>query len=225
MIRQVLIGLGVLSVLGCGAQQTEPVDPAAPTEDDSAQNLQIESGGDVELVGSSAEQEAAKPQPAPAALAVRYHVAPEGLRVVVSGVVFEPRATPVRIGAGWGVKIDVHAQAEDDGPHVLFSPDQGPMAFYAVVERGGSVEKLGDERQGRGEQSVTADGVDFSRTWPGDMPMKPLRAGQKLELQVGLWGVGTSAVAHRPLRGFFTLKMVAGTAQPQPIISPPGTAE
>ncbi len=162
----------------------------------------------------------------PPPLEVRYHVSTEGLRVTVSDIEFVPRATPVRVGRGWGVRIDVAARARDHQPHVLFTPDQGPLAFFAIVDRGDRKEEHGDERRGQGEEFVTEDGIQFSRTWPGDTGQAPLLAGQQLELQVGLWGVGESMLRHRPLKGFFTVKMVGGTdgAEPQASLHPPSTA-
>jgi hypothetical protein len=45
-----------------------------------------------------------------------------------------------------------------------------------------------------------------------------------LTLDVGLWGLGRSADARRPVRKFFMLKMVAGN-KPQPVIQPPASVQ
>ncbi len=219
-----------LSAASCGsspppsaASATDGAEPAASDEPSNAVTAETRSapeGGDETVALDPETDEAELPPP----LEVRYHVSSEGLRVTVSEVEFIPRATPVRVGAGWGVKIDVSARARDDQPHVLFRPEQGPLAFFAVVNRSGKKEERGDHRRGQGEEYVTENGIEFSRTWPGNMGMQPLAAGEQLELQVGLWGVGKSMTRHRPLKGFFTVKMVGGS-QAQAVVSPPSTTQ
>ena len=224
------LGIGASA---CGGAPPPPAtsvpEPAEPSASASPEDAEPRATPGEALTKPTAGDEPAAlesdtDEPEPPPLEVRYHVSQEGLRVTVSGVEFIPRATPVRVGSGWGVKIDVQARARDDLPHVLYEPDQGPLAFFAIVERNGTKEERGDQRQGQGEEYVTTDGIEFSRTWPGDMGMKPLAAGERLELQVGLWGVGKSMTRHRPLKGFLTVKMVGGS-KPQAVVSPPSTAQ
>ena len=66
-------------------------------------------------------------------------------------------------------------------------------------------------------------GIEFTREWPGKAG-KALAAGQSLELQVGIWGVGQNSTELRPVRQFCLVKMKAGNKTPQPVLMPPGTA-
>lgn len=232
MLKRTVACVGMsLGLCACGGSTPpastadEAVPPAADTTAAPAADEAAPPTAAPAEEGAAAEHAAdADADAEPAPLEVRYHVSPEGLRITVSGIEFVPKATAVRVGNGWGVKLDVEARAQDGETHALFSPEQGPLAFHASVTRGGAKEQLGDQRKGDGEQYVTDDPLTFSRTWPGDMAIKPLAAGDQLELQVGLWGVGKTVARHRPLKAFCTVRMVGG-AKPQPVLSPPGTAQ
>ena len=103
---------------------------------------------------------------------------------------------------GWGVKVKVYASVDGRQSHKLLNPKNGPLAFAGKVDRGGNVEQLGDERAGDEEKELREKAIEFSREWPGKTGAKPLTAGQKLELQVGLWGVGADSLSLRPVRQF-----------------------
>ncbi len=61
----------------------------------------------------------------------------------------------------------------------------------------------------------------LERRWPTKASDKPLGAGDKLELQVGLWGIGADAKSRRPLKKFFIVTMVVGKGEPRPLVAPP----
>jgi hypothetical protein len=221
-----VVALGVSS---CGAG-TEPASSVDSTSSDPAPAAEA-------VPEAPAEPAAAESKPAPEAESdaeqapaeqkareVTYTQSPEGLKIEVAGVRFVATADPVRAGGGWGVKVKVVATAQDSKPHQLLSPKNGPLAFAGKVDRGGKVEQLSDERSGDEEKAVAEKGFEFSRVWPGKSGAQPLKAGEKLELQVGLWGLGESSDALRPVRQFLTVKMAAGKKTPQPVVSPPASA-
>jgi hypothetical protein len=225
-LRRLVLVAAVFAVSACGggaepakeaeALPKEPAEAAEPAPEPSKEPAAEE------------KTESAKPEEAPPseekAREITYTQSPEGLKVDVAGVRFMATASTVRAGDGWGVKVKVKATAEDDKPHKLLSPKNGPLAFAGKVERGGQTEKLGDERSGDDEKTVEKSGLEFSRDWPGKSGTKGLKTGDKLELQVGLWGLGESSDALRPVRQFMVVKMVAGKHKPQPVVSPPPTA-
>jgi hypothetical protein len=145
-----------------------------------------------------------------------------GLEVEVEDVRFTPRATPIKVGNGWGVRIVVDVKVLDDNAHSLLDPKNGPLAFAGNVERGGKVTRIVDKREGEGEKLIAAgDKVALERVWPGKTGEKPLSAGQSLALEVGLWGLGPDADQRRAVRAFFQVKLKVGAGKPQPVISPP----
>jgi hypothetical protein len=154
---------------------------------------------------------------------VRYHVAPEGLRIEVDGLALEPRAAAVRVAGGWGVRVEVLATSRDGREHVLRNPEQGPLALFTQLARGSDVEERSDQRRGDGELVVSpAEPIRFSRDWPppGQAPARP---GQKLSLEVGLWGLGSGG-REAPLRllpKLCVIHMTVGAKQPRPLVSPP----
>ncbi|HEY3255141.1 MAG TPA: hypothetical protein VGJ91_14375 [Polyangiaceae bacterium] len=154
---------------------------------------------------------------------VTYVVVPDGLKVSVAGVRFAVSASAVQVASGWGVKLNVVASAIDGKPHSLSSPKAGPLAFAGSVLRKGQseAEPFGDERTGDGEQSVFGDdATKFSRTWPAK-GVRVLGAGDALDLQVALWGLGSEKDARRPVKKFCHVRMEVGKGKPRAIVEPP----
>jgi hypothetical protein len=154
---------------------------------------------------------------------VTYVVVPEGLKISVAGVRFVVSAEAVQVASGWGVKLNVAASALDGKPHSLSSPKAGPLAFAGSVTRKGrsEPEPFGDERAGDGEQSIAgADATKFSRTWPAK-GVRVLGAGDSLDLQVALWGLGSDKDSRRPLKKFCHVRMLVGKGKPRAIVEPP----
>jgi hypothetical protein len=141
---------------------------------------------------------------------------PSGLIADVDGVQFEPRAEPLKLGGGWGVKLVVKAKAIDDREHHLQSPPKGPLMVAEQIEHGGKKELVADERQGDGELTLDKTSTPLVRELK-----KPIVSGDSLTLYVGLWGLGTNADDRKPIKKLFVVKMVAGTHKPQPIVSAP----
>ena len=181
----------------------------------------------------AASEESSAPAPATPATAdpnatrgITYVVSPEGLKITVAGVKFTVTASATQIAAGWGAKVSVVASAVDGKPHSLSSPKAGPLAFAGSVQRTGAsaVESFGDERAGDGEQGVFGDDVTkFSRTWP----MKGVRvlgAGDALDLQIALWGLGVDKEARRPVKQFCRVRMLVEKGKPRAILEPPASA-
>jgi hypothetical protein len=123
------------------------------------------------------------------------------------GVKFVPKVEAVRTPAGFDVKVLVNATASE--ARTLLSPKAGPLAFAGSIKRAGKAEPetFGDERSGDGDQPLgEGTTVKLSREWPGKMKVQPLGNGDVLELDVGLWGLGTSASDRRAVKQFFHVK-------------------
>ncbi|MEO7036785.1 MAG: hypothetical protein ABI548_22740 [Polyangiaceae bacterium] len=179
---------------------------------------------------AAAEAEAAPAKPKEedpnATREVTYVVVPEGLKISVAGVKFTVSATAAHVGPGWGVKLAVVATADDGKPHSLSNPKSGPLAFAGAVTRKGKPEPegFGDERGGDGELSISGDDpTKFTRTWPAK-GVRVLGAGDALDLQVALWGLGASADSRRPLKKFCHVHMEVGKGKPRAIVEPPASA-
>jgi hypothetical protein len=87
----------------------------------------------------------------------------------------------------------------------------------AEVDRKGKKERIGDERKGDGEETVT-EGMPI--TLARDFK-KAIGSGQSVTLFVGLWGLGRDTEEKRLVRKLFVVKMVAGNKKPKPAVSPP----
>jgi hypothetical protein len=219
-----------LVVFGCGAGAEPAKEPAPPSSEPAAPEPAAEPAAEP-TADATADAAPSGDKPAESDEAasdqkgreVKYTQTPDGLKVEVAGVRFLATATPARAGGGWGVKVKVKASSTDGKEHKLLSPKNGPLAFAGKVDRGGNVEQLGDERAGDEEKVITEKGIEFTREWPGKAG-KALAAGQSLELQVGIWGVGQNSTELRPVRQFCLVKMKAGNKTPQPVVTPPGTA-
>jgi hypothetical protein len=139
-----------------------------------------------------------------------------GLVAELDGVVFEPKAHPIHVGNGWGVKLVVLARATDEREHHLMNPSQGPLMVAEQIERGAKKEVVPDERKGDGELTVDKSGTHLEREL-----RKPIASGESLTLHVGLWGFGTSPDDRKPIKKLFVVKMVAGAHKPEPVVSAP----
>ncbi len=85
--------------------------------------------------------------------------------------------------------------------------------------------RVTDKREGDGEKLIgPGESVKLKRRWPDSGGEKPIVAGQTVTLEVGLWGLGPDADQRRAVRDFFQIKMRAGQGKPQPVISPPPSA-
>jgi hypothetical protein len=129
----------------------------------------------------------------------------------------------VQVASGWGVKLSVVATALDGKAHSLSSPKSGPLAFAGSVSRKGKSEPdaFGDERSGDGEQEVSADApAKFNRTWPAN-GVRVLGAGDSLDLQVALWGLGSDKESRRPVKKFCHVRMNVDKGKPRAIVEPP----
>jgi hypothetical protein len=148
---------------------------------------------------------------------ITYHVTGDGLQIEVEGVALSPKAVPVQTPRGWIVSLSVRATARDQHTHKFLSPEHGALMVAAEAERSGKKERIGDERKGDGEVSITPDE-------PVTLERKvnvPIASGQSLTLFVGLWGLGRDDEERRPVKKLFVVKMVAGAKKPQPVITPP----
>jgi hypothetical protein len=194
----------------------EATAPEDLSEDEADLLAQIEQ--QAQEAESPAAPEAAKDADVDGAREVIYRVSREGLRIMIGEAEFVPTAVSFRTAGGYGVRFTVEAKAEKE--MILFAPKNGPLAFGGFVE-GGEKKPFGDKREG-GSEVVLSPGraVNFTRTWPE--PGQPaLRAGQKLELHVGLWGLGYDSADRRPVHRFAVVKMTAGSSGAQPVVEPP----
>jgi len=219
--------------LACGAAQpTPPAEPpAAEVAAPAPESAKPAASADADKPPSDASAEA---PPAPAApqkeeadpnatREVTYVVVPEGLKISVAGVRFAVSASAVQVASGWGVKLSVVATALDGKVHSLSNPKSGPLAFAGSVSRKGKSEPdaFGDERSADGEQEVSADApAKFNRTWPAN-GVRVLGAGDSLDLQVALWGLGSDKDSRRPVKKFCHVRMNVDKGKPRAIVEPP----
>lgn len=221
-----------LAVACGGAQTAPPAEPPAAAETEARTPAKPAVSAEAEKPSTSdASAEAPPAPPAPrkeetdpnATREVTYVVVPEGLKISVAGVRFAVSASAVQVASGWGVKLSVVATALDGKPHSLFSPKSGPLAFAGSVSRKGKSEPeaFGDERAGDGEQEISADApAKFSRTWPAS-GVRVLGAGDSLDLQVALWGLGSDKDSRRPVKKFCHVRMNVDKGKPRAIVEPP----
>jgi hypothetical protein len=156
---------------------------------------------------------------------IRFIQTPEGLRVEILGVKFVPKAEAVKTPAGVGVKLTLEATANE--ARSLLSPQHGPLAFAGAVKRRGKseAEAFGDERKGDGELVLEPSKPSkIVREWPGKQG-GALGNGDVLELDVGLWGLGTTAADRRPVKQFLRIKVVVENWKGRAKIEPPPSAK
>ncbi|MEI9938175.1 MAG: hypothetical protein WDO69_13225 [Pseudomonadota bacterium] len=236
IVRVALLISSLLAAACGGAQATPPAEPPIaeapaaaaepPPSSESAKPSEPAKPPPAEAAADSAAPPAPPPKSEPDANATRevtYVVVPEGLKISVAGVRFAVSANAAQVASGWGVKLNVVASALDGKPHSLANPKTGPLAFAGSVLRKGQseAEPFGDERTGEGEQSIFGDdATKFSRTWPAK-GVRVLGAGDSLDLQVALWGLGTEKDSRRPVKKFCHVRMQVGKGKPRAILEPP----
>jgi hypothetical protein len=215
-----------VAVLGaaCGGAppptvKSEPTpSPAAPPPPRAA-----EPAPEAEPANEAPPEEEGAPSEIPKEREVRYVVTGGKLEVRVDGVSFKPTAKAIRVGGGWGVSLSVEGSADDDRMHSLLQPENGPLAFAGKVSRNGKTERLDPDRRSGDDEAMIAPGTPLTmkRDWPGKSKAKPLRKGDKLQLEVGLWGLGSDATHRKPLERLLVLTMVVDKGKPRPFVAPP----
>jgi hypothetical protein len=144
------------------------------------------------------------------------------MRVRVAGIELVPKAELVSKGGTQSIKLRVEVRAEDGKRHSLLAPAGKEVAFAGKVRRAdGTEESFTDEREGEREV-VVEEGKDatLSRTFP-EKGMKPLKMGDELELQVGLWGLGDDAASRRPVRAVCKVSLTYPRKKPKLKVTPP----
>jgi hypothetical protein len=171
-----------------------------------------------------AAAESAKEDDVPKLREVLYKVTDQGLVIEVEGARFKPHAKVTKQpGGGFGIELEVEAEAKDDRNHTLMSPKLGPLAIAVQIsdKAGKEVAKHSDRRDGDGQDLLLpGNPLVLKRSWPSGDVKGPLWWGQKVHMAVGLWGFGTDADQVRPLKKLFVVELVGG-AKPQAVISPP----
>lgn len=220
----------VVLMLGCGActgaapksasPPTSPSAPEGPPAKQSSTPPPSEAPSETQPVPAPPAEAPATAQPVERE--VKYVVTGGKLEIRVDGVRFRPTAKAIRVAGGWGVRLTVEGEAEDDKLHSLLSPKNGALAFGGKAQRKGEAESISDKRDGE-EEVIIAPGTPLKlvREWPGKGGTKPLLKGDKLELHVGLWGLGPDAESRRPLNRLLILTMSAMGGEPRPMIAPP----
>jgi hypothetical protein len=231
--RCALIGLVGFAV-ACGGSQVDappastPAEPVAatPPEPQASPAAEAAPATPPEAASSDAasdtQADAAPPAHDPNAIRdVRYVATPEGLKIEVDGVRFTAKAEPVRTPAGFHVRVVVSATASEN--RSLLAPKNGPLAFAGAVKRAGKAEPepFGDERTGEGDEPLGAGTtVKLSRQWP-PKGVRPLGNGDVLELDVGLWGLGTGPSDRRAVKQFARIKASVDQWKGRASVSPP----
>lgn len=213
---------GFMLALGCAgspAPVAEPVASSAPEPPKAAA-----SSAPVEPAPTASEAPA-EPAPAesPGPREVKYVMVGGKLEIHAEGVRMKPVAKAVKHGAGWGIALEVTAESEDEKMHSFLAPKARALALAGKLTRkSGGVETLSDAREGD-DEALLSPGTPLvlERKWPNKASDKPLASGDKLELQVGLWGLGPEAKARRPLKKLLLVSMTVGKGEPRPLIAPP----
>jgi hypothetical protein len=227
LLRLVMLSVASMAV-ACGGS-TPTAD--SPDPENEAQGAELSPPDEQEATAPEAEPSATGAADAKAdkteteGREIKYIVTPEGLEVEVAGVRFHTGVKPVQMGGGWGVRVSATAKSKDGRTHSLSSPKRGPIALAGNIKRRGQTERFSDQREGDDEQTIEATTpLEISREWPAKGE-KPLRDGDELDLEVGLWGLGDDAASRRPVRDFFRVRMVVGKKKPQPVVMPPPTGK
>ncbi len=153
---------------------------------------------------------------------MKFIVTPEGPRVEILGVKFVPKVEAVRTQLGFIVKLTVSATAGE--ARTLLAPKNGALAFAGNVKRSGQAEPehFGDEREGDGEEPLPpGTSVKLTREWPGKLKVRPLGNGDSLELDVALWGLGTTPADRRPVKQFLRVKAKVEHWKARASVEPP----
>lgn len=230
--RVAAILLSTTMALACGktakdAQAPAPAEESTPAALDPGSGTAEGQAMSDEELAVLAEVEAQADAPAPAApdqdgagREVVYRMTPDGLKVEVGGAVFAPLAQSFKTKDGYGVEITVEASSKVDA--LLANPEAGPLAFAGrVIRKSGRIDQFGDKRSGRGTKSLGPTSPQkFSRKWPIE-GVSLLSPGDELELDIGLWGYGTSEATLRPVRKFASVKMKASADGASPIVDAP----
>jgi hypothetical protein len=217
--------------VACGGSRADAPAPSAPEAPAPATSVAPAPASSEEAPAPAAEaaapaadapEEAAPPARDPNATRdVRYVVMPEGLKIEVDGVRFMAKAEPVRTPAGFNVRVTISATASES--RSLLAPKNGPLAFAGAVKRAGKPEPeaFGDERQGEGDEPLGAGTtVKLSREWP-PKGVRPLGNGDVLELDVGLWGLGTGPSDRRAVKQFARVKASVDHWKGKASVQPP----
>ncbi len=192
---------------------SSPIDLDAADDDLDADIAQLSASTRVEKATPAAEQTGRE---------IVYRVTAKGLVIEVDGIHLRPEAKPFKDKSGaYGVELVVNAESFDGRQYWVNQPGEGPLSIAGKVEtKGGKSSRFADQRDGSGEQAVTAaEPRRFKQRWPGRGQPK-LWWGQTVTLEIGLWGVRADGGRERPVRRLFVVKMLAGN-QPQAVISPP----
>lgn len=223
--------------LACGSSQPAPSAPEAPvplpSPEPSAPEPAVATPTEE---AAEANTEAAEPAPAtpPEPTAekqrdVKYVVSPEGLRVLVEGIAFTPKAEAVRAGGGWGVKVTVEARSDDEAVHSLLAPQEGEVAFAAEVRRANeeAPERFSDRRESDRDLEVRpGKPVKLSRTWPAKGGATPLALGDTLLLDIGIWGLGRDSASRRPLNKLARVELKFDKGKPRvKVMAPEGISK
>jgi hypothetical protein len=118
-----------------------------------------------------------------------------------------------------GHRLKVEGESQDDKMHSILKPKSGALAVAGKITPSAGRSRLTPEMGRRGVRHARYAGLRAQ--WPSKAGDKPLGAGDKVELQVGLWGIGPEAKLRRPLKKFFIVTMVVGKGEPRPLIAPP----
>jgi len=218
-------------IVGCGgqAQEAAPASappPPAPSAESAPPPAPAEASTDAgaaENAEPAEEPEAAAKERDPNAVRdVRYVALPEGLKIEVDDVRFMGKAEAVRTPNGFIVRVTFSATASEN--RSLLSPKNGPLAFAGAVKRAGKSEpeSFGDERSGDGDEPLgEGTTVKITREWP-PKGVRPLGNGDSLELDVGLWGLGSGPSDRRGVKQFARVKAsVTGWKGKASVVPPP----
>src|SRR5689334_16537596 len=136
---RLLTFLSVLGIAACGgaapSQGSEPASPVASAATPPAPPASAASESPKPESEPTAKPEATGPaeaaapatKPPPRGSEITYRMTPNGLVIELEGVQLEPKAEPIQVGGGWGVRLVVHAKAVDEKEHHLQNPAKGPL--------------------------------------------------------------------------------------------------
>jgi hypothetical protein len=139
---------------------------------------------------------------------LKYLTTQDGLEIDLDGVHFVASASALPVGRGWGVRVTTSVKAQHGKSYKLLTPRRGPFGFSGSLVRGTQTTHLSDAQDGTGTTEVKEQPIEFFRDWPGDSGEKPLGQGDKLSLDVDLWGAsGNTYDDLRPVKQLFVVRV------------------
>lgn len=209
---------------GVGRDGADGIAPGGAEQDDIATP---------DAMGASPGQQDAPESPLPASdpgtaeqepRELVYRVRPDGLLIEYDGLSLRPRAEAQRLSnGGYGIRLTVSYEPSPEAVHELRLSEGSPLSVYAKI-----FDKAGNQKATVADTRRASDTVDVcvdcpSEPWQAVWPRAegtPLWWGERVVLEVGLWGIGLDETDRRPMKRLFLVEYRAGDSS-DPVVRPP----